>query len=370
MAGIYVHIPFCARRCIYCGFFSTVREYEAARYVNALCTELQQRKEYLHGAPVTTVYFGGGTPSRLTPGQISQVIDCIRTIYGLDGLQELTVECNPDDITVEYVAALRRLGVNRISMGVQTFNPELLRFLYRRHTATQALEAVRICRESGVTNISIDLMYGLPGQTLEMFRDDLQTAMSTGVQHISSYCLSYEDNTPLQALRDQGKLIPADDDLCSQMFTLMCDTLRESGFEHYEISNFSLPGFHSRHNSSYWDCTPYLGIGAGAHSYDGRSRQWNPSDLDAYMEGIEHGQPKYEIESLSETDLYNELLMLSLRTTQGLNLSLLTSQDRLSVLHSAHAMLNKGALIVENNCLKIPEKHMFISDTIISSLFL
>jgi len=370
MAGIYVHIPFCARRCIYCGFFSTVRENEAARYVNALCAELQQRKEYLHGAPVTTVYFGGGTPSRLTPGQISQVIDCIRTIYGLDGLQELTVECNPDDITVEYVAALRRLGVNRISMGVQTFNPELLRFLYRRHTATQALEAVRICRESGVTNISIDLMYGLPGQTLEMFRDDLQTAISTGVQHISSYCLSYEENTPLQTLRDQGKLIPADDDLCSQMFTLMCDALRDGGFEHYEISNFSLPGFHSRHNSSYWDGTPYLGIGAGAHSYDGRSRQWNPSDLDAYMGGIEHGQPKYEIESLSETDLYNERLMLSLRTTQGLNLSLLTSQDRLSVLHSADALIKDGLLLLDENCLRIPEQHMFISDSIISSLFL
>ena len=369
MAGIYVHIPFCARRCIYCGFFSTVRENEAARYVNALCAELQQRKEYLHGAPVTTVYFGGGTPSRLTPGQISQVIDCIRTIYGLDGLQELTVECNPDDITVEYVAALRRLGVNRISMGVQTFNSELLRFLHRRHSANQAIEAVRMCLESGIKNISIDLMYGLPGQTIEMFRDDLHVALSTGVQHISSYCLSYEENTPLQTLRDQGKLIPADDDLCSQMFTLMCDTLREGGFEHYEISNFCLPGFHSRHNSSYWDGTPYLGVGAGAHSYDGRSRQWNPSDLDAYMNGIEQGRPQYEIEHLSETDLYNERLMLRLRTAQGLNLSLLTPQDRLSVLNSAHALIKDGLLLHAGNCLRIPEQHMFISDSIISSLF-
>ena len=369
MAGIYVHIPFCARRCIYCGFFSTVRENEAARYVNALCRELEIRKAYLDGAPIRTLYFGGGTPSRLSPDQIGQVVDSIRTAYGIDSLQELTVECNPDDITVEYVTALRRLGVNRISMGVQTFNSELLRFLHRRHSANQAIEAVRMCLESGIKNISIDLMYGLPGQTIEMFRDDLHVALSTGVQHISSYCLSYEENTPLQTLRDQGKLIPADDDLCSQMFTLMCDILREGGFEHYEISNFCLPGFHSRHNSSYWDGTPYLGVGAGAHSYDGRSRQWNPSDLDAYMNGIEQGRPQYEIEHLSETDLYNERLMLRLRTAQGLNLSLLTPQDRLSVLNSAHALIKDGLLLHAGNCLRIPEQHMFISDSIISSLF-
>ena len=369
MAGIYVHIPFCARRCIYCGFFSTVRENEAARYVNALCRELEIRKAYLDGAPIRTLYFGGGTPSRLSPDQIGQVVDSIRTAYGIDSLQELTVECNPDDITVEYVTALRRLGANRISMGVQTFNSELLRFLHRRHSANQAIEAVRMCRESGITNISIDLMYGLPCQTIEMFCDDLRVALSTGVQHISSYCLSYEENTPLQTLRDQGKLIPADDDLCSQMFTLMCDTLREGGFEHYEISNFCLPGFHSRHNSSYWDGTPYLGVGAGAHSYDGRSRQWNPSDLDAYMNGIEQGRPQYEIEHLSETDLYNERIMLRLRTAQGLNLSLLTPQDRLSVLNSAHALIKDGLLLFAGNCLRIPEQHMFISDSIISSLF-
>lgn len=369
MAGIYVHIPFCARRCIYCGFFSTVRENEAARFVNALCRELEIRKDYLGGAPIRTVYFGGGTPSRLSPDQIGQVVGSIRAAYGLDSLQELTVECNPDDITVEYVSALRRLGVNRVSMGVQTFNSELLRFLHRRHTPGQAIEAVHMCRESGITNISIDLMYGLPGQTIEMFRDDLHVALSTGVQHISSYCLSYEENTPLQTLRDQGKLIPADDDLCSQMFTLMCDTLREGGFEHYEISNFCLPGFHSRHNSSYWDGTPYLGVGAGAHSYDGRSRQWNPSDLDAYMNGIEQGRPQYEIEYLSETDLYNERIMLRLRTAQGLNLSLLNPQDRLSVLNSAHALQKKGILIIENDFIRIPEQHMFISDSIISSLF-
>ena len=290
-------------------------------------------------------------------------------MFGLSHLEELTVECNPDDITPDYVCDLRAFGVNRISMGVQTFNDNLLAFLRRRHTAAQALEAVRICRDSGITNISIDLMYGLPGQTLDMFRSDLETALSACVQHISSYCLSYEEGTPLQVLRDQGRVVPATDDLCARMFTLMCDTLHAAGFDHYEISNFCRPGFHSRHNSSYWDGTPYLGVGASAHSYNGTSRQWNPSDLDAYMTAMEHSTPQYEIETLTPADLYNEKLMLSLRTAQGLNLSALSSNDRHSVLLSAENLLNNDSLILENNHLRIPEHRMFISDTIISTLF-
>ena len=346
-----------------------MRQEEAARYVKAVCRELVVRKTYLEGVPVSTIYFGGGTPSRLTPGQIGDILNAISSTFGLDGVRELTVECNPDDITPQFVSALCGLGINRISMGVQTFSDELLRFLHRRHTASQALDAVRICRESGVENISIDLMYGLPGQTLDMFRSDLETALLADVQHISSYCLSYEDNTPLLALRDQGKLTPATDELCSQMFTLMCTTLREGGFEHYEISNFCRPGYHSRHNSSYWDGTPYLGVGAGAHSYNGTSRQWNPSDLDAYMTSIEQGAPQFEIEHLSATDLYNEKLMLSLRTSCGLNLSTLTPSDRLSVLQSAESLISTGFLLLQNNHLQIPESQMFISDSIISTLF-
>ena len=369
MAGIYVHIPFCARRCIYCGFFSTVREAEAARYIDALCAELRQRKAYLQDAPVTTVYFGGGTPSRLTPDQIGQVIAEIRQTYGLDSLEELTVECNPDDVTSDYISALRALGVNRISMGVQTFNNDLLRFLGRRHTASQAIGAVQACHDAGIHNVSIDLMYGLPGQTPAIQQQDLETATSLNVQHISSYCLSFEEGSPLDRMRRENRIVPTDDDTCAAMYDRMCNHLRSAGFEHYEISNFCKPGYHSRHNSSYWDGTPYLGIGAGAHSYNGTSRQWNPNNLDAYLQGIEHNAPKYEIEHLSQKDLYNERIMLSLRTAQGLNLSALSSNDRHSVLQSAENLLNNDSLILENNHLRIPEHRMFISDTIISTLF-
>ena len=346
-----------------------MREGEAARYVDAVCRELQLRKDYISGAPVKTLYFGGGTPSRLSPEQLGRIISSIDSTFGLGNLEELTVECNPDDITLDYVCALLSLGVNRISMGVQTFNDNLLGFLRRRHTAAQALNAVRICHDSGISNISIDLMYGLPGQTLEMFRSDLETAVSAGVQHISSYCLSYEDGSALKRMLSECKVVPATDELCSSMFTLMCDTLRDAGFEHYEISNFCLPGYHSRHNSSYWDCTPYLGLGAAAHSYNGASRQWNPSDLDAYMQGVENIDLQFEVEHLSATDQYNEKIMLSLRTSSGLNLSALSTPDRLSVLQSAESLISTGSLQFEDNHLRIPESRMFISDSIISSLF-
>lgn len=369
MAGIYVHIPFCARRCIYCGFFSTVREDEAARYVDAVCRELELRCDYLQGVPVTTLYFGGGTPSRLTPQQLHCIVSAIDSVHGLNNLEEFTVECNPDDITPNYVTALRSLGVNRISMGVQTFNDDLLTFLRRRHTAVQAMNAVRTCRDSGLENISIDLMYGLPGQSPQIQLQDLQTATELQVQHISSYCLSYEENSPLDHMRSLGRITPVNDDVCAAMYDLMCNHLRQSGFEHYEISNFCRPGFHSRHNSSYWTGTPYLGLGAGAHSYNGTSRQWAPNDLDAYIAAMERSIPQFEIETLTPTDLYNEKLMLSLRTAQGLNLSALSAPDRLSVLQSAESLLNNDSLILENNHLRIPESRMFISDTIISTLF-
>ena len=346
-----------------------MREDEAARYVSALCRELQLRKGYLADAPVKTLYFGGGTPSRLTIDQLGSIISAIDSVFGLSHLEELTVECNPDDITQDYVCALRALGVNRISMGVQTFNDNQLTFLRRRHTAAQALEAVRICRDSGIGNISIDLMYGLPGQTLEMFRTDLETALSADVEHISSYCLSYEEGTPLHSLRDEGRLIPATDELCSQMFSFMCSTLRNAGYDHYEISNFCKPGYHSRHNSSYWTGITYLGLGAAAHSYNGTSRQWAPSNLDAYMSAVEQNAPAFDSEHLSATDLLNEKIMLSLRTSRGLDLSTLTPADRLSVLNSAQPFIARAQLIHQNNTLRLSESALFISDSIICNLF-
>ncbi len=369
MAGIYIHIPFCARRCIYCGFFSTLREDEATRYVDAVCLELERRRGYLRNSPVTTIYFGGGTPSRLTIQQMNQLIECINTNYDLANLEELTVECNPDDITMEYVTALRELGVNRISMGVQTFNEDLLHFIGRRHSAMQAVNAVGICNDIGINNVSIDLIYGIPGQTSEMQSYDLKMAADMDVQHISSYCLSYEKGTLLDAMRMDNRIIPVDDDVCAAMYDRMCLYLFKTGFEHYEISNFCRPGYMSRHNSCYWNGTPYLGVGAGAHSYNGKTRQWNPNDIDAYLLGMESNKPIFDLELLSETDIYNEMVMLSLRTSKGLDLLSLTTLDRIFVLRSAEKLISSGYMVLKNNKLCIPEHRMFISDSIISSLF-
>jgi len=346
-----------------------VRQEEAARYVSAVCRELELRKDYLEGAPVNTLYFGGGTPSRLSPEQIGQITDCIRNTFGLSGLTEFTVECNPDDVTPAYISALQSIGVNRISMGVQTFSDDLLGFLGRLHNSSQAVDAVQTCHQAGIDNVSIDLMYGLPGQTAAIQQHDLEVATSLDVQHISSYCLSYEEGSPLSRMRTEKRIVSVEDDICAAMYDRMCNHLHNAGFTHYEISNFCKPGYHSRHNSSYWDSTPYLGVGAGAHSYNGTSRQWSPNDLDAYMTAIEQSQPLFEAEHLSPIDLYNEKLMLTLRTTQGLNLSALPPQDRLTVLQTAETLINKGSLLLENNHLRIPESKMFISDAIISTLF-
>jgi len=370
MAGLYVHIPFCASRCIYCDFYSTLRESESERYVRALCSESRLRKNYFDGESVTTLYFGGGTPSRLSISQIAAITDSLSDTLGLEGLVEFTIECNPDDITSEYVTGLKACGVNRISMGVQTFDDALLEFLGRRHDAFEAISAVEICHKAGIDNISIDLMYGLPGQTLLMQKYDLEAAVSLDVQHISSYCLSYEKGTPIEKLRRQGRVAVADDDTCAQMYTQMYCHLEDAGFEHYEISNFAIPRYRSHHNSSYWSGTKYLGLGAGAHFYNGRSRQWNIQNLDLYMDGVEKGKTSYKIEHLTERDRYNEMLMLRLRTSEGIDLSALPAAERDRIISDSHRLVDSRGLVLENGRLKIPQEKMFVSNNIISALFI
>lgn len=374
MAGIYIHVPFCARRCLYCAFYSTVRPDDRQCYTDCVCRELSMRAHTLAGHSEYTIYLGGGTPSQLSLEQISAILDSARKICEGGRIIETTVECNPDDLTPAFAAGLRGLGVDRISMGVQTFNDSLLEFLGRRHTAQQAVSAVHDCQKAGFTNISIDLMYGLPGQTPEIQKQDLETATALGIQHISSYCLSYEEGSPLFNLKKQGKVRPADDELCRSMYDTMCLHLAAHGFNHYEISNFALPGFHSRHNSSYWDGTPYLGAGAAAHSYDGSHRYWAPSDIGAYMSSIREGKPCLDMEALSDTDRRNEAVMLALRTGRGLDLQAFGQAfgtEQLELLKKEAArFISAGRLIISENRLSIPEQHWFVSDDIVSSLFL
>ena len=320
MAGIYIHIPFCKRRCIYCDFFSTTQSEQKPTYVRALCKELDLRKNYLQGEEIETIYLGGGTPSQLSQEELELIFRTLYNIYKVKEGAEITLEANPDDLTPEYVTMLRKLPINRISMGIQTFQEETLKLLHRRHTAQQAIEAFQRCRDAGFRNLSIDLMYGLPGETLDTWQEDLRQAITLHPEHISAYHLIYEEGTTLWKLKEQHQVEEADEDLSLTFFKTLIDTLTQAGYQHYEISNFCLPNLHSRHNSSYWTGKKYLGCGPSAHSFNGLSRQWNVASLASYIEGIEQGQPDYEIEELDLYTRYNDYVITSIRTCWGMSL--------------------------------------------------
>lgn len=372
MAGIYLHIPFCKRRCIYCDFFSTTQGGQTDRYIEALCSELEQRKEYLEGEDIETIYLGGGTPSQLQEKHFEQIFSTLYIYYPVRPDAEITLEANPDDLNKEYVTMLRHFPFNRLSMGIQTFNDTTLRLLHRRHTAQQAIDAFERCRQAGFANISIDLMYGLPGETLASWKADLEQAIALHPEHISAYHLIYEEGTPLWKLREEHRVSEIDEDLSVSLFSELIHTLKTAGYEHYEISNFCLPGKHSRHNSSYWIGKKYLGCGASAHSYNGISRQWNIASLEKYMTGIEHRKPDYEIEELDLYTRYNDFVITSLRTQWGMSLTKLKTDfgeklyDYCIQLATPH--LQQHTLQQANGLLKFTEQGIFISDGIMSDL--
>ena len=346
MAGLYIHIPFCASRCIYCGFYSTTSLKLRQQYVDAVCREMILRSERseVRGERVDTVYLGGGTPSQLTTDQLRQLFLYINKVYQLPsslgevaGGSEITIEMNPDDVTAEYAALLSQLGINRVSMGAQTFDDERLRFLHRRHTANQVPQAVKILRDAGIQNISVDLMYGFPGETLDDWQRDIDAALALGVEHISAYCLMIEENTPLWKWINENGEWRMDEELERQMYEMLIDKLTEAGYEHYEISNFAKPGYRSRHNSSYWQDIPYIGLGAAAHSYTvlegspserAAVRSWNVADIQQYIKAIERGELPSEKEVIDADTHYNDRITVALRTCDGLNLTTLSDRHR------------------------------------------
>ena len=379
MAGIYIHIPFCKSRCIYCAFYSTTDPSLRQRYVDAVCREMVIRGERREerGERIDTIYLGGGTPSQLTADQLRQLFIYINKVYklpppsgGVGGGVEVTIECNPDDITPEYAEALSQLPVNRVSMGAQTFDDQRLHFLHRRHTANQVQQAVSRLREAGICNISIDLMYGFPGETLSQWERDIDSALSLDVEHLSAYCLSIEEGTPLYKLhkRDGSFCVICDEETERQMYYLLIDRLTAAGYEHYEISNFAKLGFRSRHNSSYWTDVPYIGLGAAAHSYDGQQRRWNIDDINTYIKGIENSEPAYDYELIDDTTRYNDRVMLALRTCEGLDLQALTPADRDYLLPLADRYIADGLLSNDGRRLRLTRSGLFVSDMVISDL--
>ena len=374
MAGIYIHIPFCKTRCIYCDFFSSVSVNKKKQYIETLCKELELRKDYLHGENVQTIYFGGGTPSQLAREDFERLFVQIAQVTDTSNNKEITLEVNPNDITPQYLESLKDLPFNRISIGVQSFNDWELRFLNRRHNASGAIDAVKTCQDYGFSNISIDLMYGLPNQTIQIWKDNLKQALELDIQHISAYHLAYEKDTKLYNLLKQGKIIPIDETLSVNMFSEMIDMLEKNGFEHYEISNFAKSGFISRHNFSYWNGTHYLGIGASAHSFNGKVRHWNVSDLDAYTKTINHGKLPIETENIGETESYNDFILTRMRTIKGLSLAdlkdLFGEKKEEYCLRQAQKHIQNQTVEIEGNYLRLTRKGIFISDGIMSDLFL
>lgn len=372
MAGIYLHIPFCKTRCIYCDFYSTTRDDLKRRYVRALCRELTLRRDYLQSAVVETVYLGGGTPSQLAEEDLADIFRTLQEAYGLDNATEITLEANPDDLTGDYVRMLRRFPINRLSMGIQTFDEDTLKLLRRRHTARQAMDAFLRCREAGFDNLSIDLIYGLPGETDARWQADLQQAVRLRPEHVSAYHLMYEEETTLYRYLLEHRVCEVDEDASVRFYHRLTDTLSEAGYVHYEISNFCLPGRHARHNASYWQGIPYLGCGASAHSYDGRSREWNVASIDAYIQGMERGERPHEVECLDADTRYNEYVMTGLRTRWGISLDQVAAdygKERLAYLERmARPHLQRGMMAVGEGRLRLTEAGVFVSDDILSDL--
>ena len=370
MAGIYIHIPFCKSRCVYCDFYSTTSLSLRQRYVDAVCKELEIRskREKIRGERIETVYLGGGTPSQLPEGLLRQLFSNLYESFDVLPEAEVTIECNPDDVTEEFACMIASLPVNRVSMGAQTFSQERLRFLRRRHTAEQVTEAVGRLRRAGIRNISVDLMYGFPNETLAEWERDIQEAIRLQVEHLSAYALQYEEGTPLYQMLERGEVKEVDEELSRQMYYRLIDALAEAGFEHYEISNWGKPGFRSRHNSSYWKQIPYIGVGAAAHSFDGQNRQWNVADIRQYIEGIEKGEPCVEYEELTPENHYNEIVMTALRTSGGLDLRKLSPQDADYCQRLARRFILDGLLVNEQQHLRLTRKGLFVSDMIMVEL--
>lgn len=370
--GIYLHIPFCKSRCSYCAFYSTTDLAWRQRYVDALCREMQIRQEQQEAAAAgggrtqaATVYLGGGTPSQLTPQQLEQLFLYINKVYGpLTPEVEVTIEANPDDVDEDFAQLLHRLPVNRVSMGVQTFNDARLRWLNRRHSSSGVERAVRLLREAGIGNISLDLIYGFPDETSEEWLHDIDRALALEPEHVSAYCLSYEEGTPLYRQMEQGRCQPLDEETERAMYYAMKDRLEAAGFEHYEISNFAKPGRRSRHNSSYWTGVPYVGLGAAAHSFDGDCRSWNVSNLRQYVEATERGLRCCETEVLEGDTRYNDWLTVALRTAEGLDLDSLDAAHRQFCLDSAHRFLQTGLLNRQGSRLTLTREGLFLSDMV------
>jgi len=366
MSGIYIHIPYCHSKCHYCDFFSVPESQNINEYIKALKREYGWRANEIGTEPIQTIYIGGGTPSIMTADQLKKIFDFLP----YESCREISIEVNPEDITAEMSRAIAQTPVNRVSMGIQSMNDTELIKIGRRHSALDSLKAVIHLRDAGIQNLSLDLIYGLPGQDMESWSDTLDKIIELKPEHLSAYSLMLEPGTRLWAQLQAGKIKETPQELSEKMYNHLCLTAAAHGMEHYEISNFALPGKRSVHNSNYWNLTPYLGLGAAAHSYDGKNRRFNPSNVKKY---IDAAYPVCEIEDITATQRINEYLLIRLRTTEGIDLTDFSNRfgkDELEILlERAKPDIQAGRIVRYNSGLRIPESCWLVTDSVLVNLF-
>lgn len=372
MAGIYVHIPFCRKACHYCNFHFSTSTRLQKDFVEALLKEIELQKSYLN-EPVSTIYFGGGTPSILSSGDIYSIVNKLYQLYNVENDTEITLEANPDDITAEKLKEWKNIGINRLSIGIQSFFEEDLKWMNRAHNADQATDCIHLAHQEDFHNLTIDLIYGTPTLSDENWQRNVEQAVSLNIPHLSCYALTVEPKTALHKLIEKKKLPNVDSDKQAKHFELLMQWMQEYGYEHYEISNFAKAGFRSKHNSSYWQGKAYLGLGPSAHSFDGKSRQWNIANNALYITQIHGGILPFEKEELTEKDQLNEYIMTSLRTVEGLSFSNVASTfgnkaaERL--LSSANKFLLNDYATLSDAHLKLTKSGKLMADGIASELF-
>jgi len=373
MAGLYIHIPFCKQACYYCDFFFSTRQDQRTAVVRAIASEIALEKNYLNGEALETIYFGGGTPSILLPEELDAILSAIHANFSIVESPEITLEGNPDDLTKEKLDYLLKAGVNRLSIGVQSFDDTILKSLNRAHDNRMARGCIDGAGNTGFKNISIDLIYGIPGRTDEDWEKDIHQAIGFAPQHISSYSLTIEEKTVFGKWTKQGKMKPVDDDVAARQLNILIDNLEREHYEQYEVSNFSKPGFQSRHNSNYWKNRIYLGVGPSAHSYNGQSRQYNLSNNSIYLRSIQQGKIPFTLETLSREDKINEYLLTTLRTSWGADLRVLREQFSLDILSEnsdyIQDLQHKGYIVIEDSVLRLTRQGRFFADKIASDLF-
>jgi oxygen-independent coproporphyrinogen-3 oxidase len=374
MAGIYLHIPFCKKLCYYCDFYHVVSKGDYSEFIDAVISEASMRSEYLKGEPVSTIYIGGGTPSVLSLNDLERIFRGIKSIFPVEENCEITIEINPDDVNPGYIGGLKGLGINRISLGIQSWRDDDLKFLNRRHDAEGAKRALREVSDAGFENISIDLIYGIPGMNPEDWSGNLDYTFTLNITHLSAYHLTIEPGTVFGKMKEKGHLSEIGEEESSIHFNILLEKAENAGFIQYEISNFSKPGFISQHNSNYWKQVNYIGLGPSAHSFNGYSRQWNISNLNVYIRSVKNNRPFFEKEELTTRNRFNEYIMTSLRTMWGIELDFVESifgkEGYDYLINMTGKFINYGLMKHDKNTLVLTNQGKMISDNIISEIIM